>query len=208
MSMTPQERIAQFRQMTVDDPENELAFFRLGQLLQENGEPGEAIGAFRKTLLIAPQFSKVFQLLAQCEIALDKKDDAVRTLLEGYRTADARGDKMPRDEMGKMLRELGATPPEAPKKERAGTGGGFHCKRTMCYFGDDATQLPGPPIPDAIGERIHKEICADCWNEWLKDTSIKVINELRLDLSLETAQDEYDRQMRRFLFDESPEPPA
>jgi Fe-S cluster biosynthesis and repair protein YggX len=208
MSMTPQERIAQFRQMTIDDPENELAFFRLGQLLQENGEPGEAIGAFRKTLLIAPQFSKVFQLLAQCEIALGKKEDAVRTLLEGYRMADSRGDKMPRDEMGKMLRELGVQPPESPKKERAGAGGGFHCKRTMCYFGDDATQLAGPPISGEIGERIHKEICADCWNEWLKDTSIKVINELRLDLSLEAAQEEYDRQMRRFLLDEAPEPAA
>lgn len=206
MSMSPQDRIAQFRQMTIDDPENELAFFRLGQLLQESGEPAEAIGAFRKTLLIAPQFSKVFQLLAQCEIALGKKDDAIRTLQEGYRTADARGDKMPRDEMAKMLRELGVQPPEAPKKERTGTGGGFHCKRTMCYFGDDATQLAAPPIPDEIGRRIHQEICTDCWNEWLKDTSIKVINELRLDLSLETAQVEYDRQMRRFLFDETPEP--
>lgn len=201
--MTTQERIAQFRQMTIDDPENELAFFRLGQLLQENGEPGEAIGAFRKTLLIAPTFSKVYQLLGECEIALGKDEDAKRTLLEGHRMADSRGDQMPRDEMAKLLRKLGVEPPEAPKKKREGTGGGFHCKRSMCYFGDDATQLPGPPIVDEIGIRIHQEICTDCWNEWLKDTSIKVINELRLDLSLETAQVEYDRQMRRFLFDET-----
>ncbi len=204
MATSIQDRIAQFRKMIEDDPDNELAFFRLGQLLQENGEHAEAIGAFRKTLLIAPNFSKVYQLLAQCEIAMGKKDDAIRTLLEGYRIADARGDKMPRDEMSKLLRELGQEPPESPKKERTGAGG-FHCKRAMCYFGDEATQLPAPPIPDAIGERIYKEICVDCWTEWLKNYSIKVINELRLDLSLEAGQEEYDRQMRRFLFDEAPE---
>ena len=64
--MTPQllERIAQFRKMAVDDPDNELGHFRLGQLLQEGGELAEAISAFRKTLMLSPQFSKVYQLLA------------------------------------------------------------------------------------------------------------------------------------------------
>ncbi|MBX7106206.1 MAG: Fe(2+)-trafficking protein [Gemmataceae bacterium] len=203
--MTLDDRIAQFRQMTIDDPENELAYFRLGQLLMEADQHGEAIGAFRKTLMIAPQFSKVFQLLAECELKQDRRDDAVRTLLEGYRTADARGDRVPRDAMGEMLKSLGEAIPESPKKERKGTGGGFSCKRPMCYYGDDAVGLTTPPLPDEIGQRIVAEICMDCWNEWLKDMSIKVINELRLDLSLEAHQQEYDKQLRRFLgFEETP----
>ena len=37
------------------------------------------------------------------------------------------------------------------------------------------------------------------WNDWLKNYSIKVINELRLDLSTERGQAEYDRYMREFL---------
>jgi len=198
MAMDLTERIAQFRKMTEDDPENELGWFRLGQLLSESGENAEAVSAFRKTLMLSPNFSKVYQLLAQCELKLSRREDAVRTLSEGYKIADSRGDKMPRDEMAKGLTELGEKVPEAVKKERT-VGGGFHCQRPGCYFGDDATQLPKPPFPDEIGDRIYREICADCWNDWLKNYSIKVINELRLDLSLETGQAEYDKYMRGFF---------
>jgi hypothetical protein len=42
-------------------------------------------------------------------------------------------------------------------------------------------------------------VCADCWNDWLRNYSIKVINELRLDLSTERGQEEYDRYMREYL---------
>ena len=57
-----QDRIAQFRKMANDDPENELGHFRLGQLLAEAGDHEEAIKSFRRTLELSPQFSKVFQL--------------------------------------------------------------------------------------------------------------------------------------------------
>jgi Fe-S cluster biosynthesis and repair protein YggX len=54
-------------------------------------------------------------------------------------------------------------------------------------------------MSDEIGRRIHETVCADCWNEWLRNYSIKVINELRLDLSTERGQEEYDRYMKEFL---------
>ena len=47
--------------------------------------------------------------------------------------------------------------------------------------------------------QIYERICADCWNDWFRNYSIKVINELRLDLSTERGQAEYDRYMREFL---------
>ena len=47
--------------------------------------------------------------------------------------------------------------------------------------------------------RIQQNVCADCWNDWLRNYSIKVINELRLDLSTDHGQAEYDRYMREFL---------
>ena len=65
--------------------------------------------------------------------------------------------------------------------------------------GNQARQLPGPPFNDDLGRKIHQAICVGCWNDWLKNYSVKVINELRLDLSTEHGQNEYDRYMREFL---------
>ena len=48
-------------------------------------------------------------------------------------------------------------------------------------------------------QRIYESICADCWTDWFKNYSIKVINELRLDLSTEHGQEEYDKYMRGFF---------
>ena len=87
--------------------------------------------------------------------------------------------------------------------DNAGPGTGFRCERPGCPSGRNARQLPAPPLPDAIGERIHQHICADCWNSWFRDYSIKVINELRLDLSSEFGQAEYDKYMREFFGFES-----
>ena len=65
--------------------------------------------------------------------------------------------------------------------------------------GKRAVQLPAPPIPDEIGDRIHRDICAACWTLWWKDLGVKVINEFRLDLSSEGGQFMYDQNMREFL---------
>jgi tetratricopeptide (TPR) repeat protein len=193
-----QDRISQFRKMANDDPENELGHFRLGQLLMEAGQSEEAVQSFRRTLELSPQFSKVYQLLAACLLKLGRTDEAVQTLQHGYAVADERGDNMPRDEMGKMLSGLGKAVP-APRKATAAAGDGFRCQRPGCMQGRSARQLPGPPMSDDLGRRIHEAVCADCWNDWLKNYSIKVINELRLDLSTELGQEEYDRYMREYL---------
>jgi tetratricopeptide (TPR) repeat protein len=196
------ERIAQFRKMATDDPENELGHFRLGQLLLEDGQHAEAAKSFERTLELSPQFSKVYQLLGECLIKLDQKDKAVETLTAGWKTADERGDKMPRDAMAKLLTGLGAPVPQAAAPAAGADDGpdtGFRCQRPGCMEGKRARQLTAPPVPDEIGERIHREVCAGCWNLWFKDLSIKVINELRLDLSSEFGQSEYDRHMREFF---------
>src|SRR5262249_54660993 len=117
--------------------------------------------------------------------------------------ADERGDNMPRDEMARMLTELGEP---APASKRAPAGGaepggpgGFRCQRPTCMAGSRARQLPAPPFKDELGQQIYASIWADCWSEWLRNYSIKVINELRLDLSTDRGQAEYDRYMREFL---------
>ena len=50
-----------------------------------------------------------------------------------------------------------------------------------------------------MGKRIQANICAECWNEWLRNYSIKVINEMRLDLSTERGQEVYDQMMCEFF---------
>jgi Fe-S cluster biosynthesis and repair protein YggX/Tfp pilus assembly protein PilF len=192
-----QERISQFRKMANDDPDNELGHFRLGQLLMEGGQQEEAVKSFRRTLELSPQFSKVYQLLAKALIDLGRRDEAATVLTEGFAIADERGDNMPRDEMAKMLAQLGKPVPAA--KKAAAAGDGFHCNRPGCMAGRHARKLPKPPMSDEVGQRIFETVCADCWNDWLRSYSIKVINELRLDLSTERGQEEYDRYMREYL---------
>ena len=202
------DRIAQFRKMASDDPDNELGHFRLGQLLAESGDHAEAAKSFERTLELSPGFSKVFQLLGQSLIKLGRKGEAIDVWTRGWKVADERGDKMPRDEMARLLHDAGAPIPEATRPQGDdGPGTGFHCQRPGCMAGNRAKQLPGAPLPDEVHNRIHREICADCWNEWLRNYSIKVINELRLDLSSEFGQEEYDKPMHEFFGFEYPPKP-
>jgi tetratricopeptide (TPR) repeat protein len=195
-----QDRIAQFRKMAHDDPDNELGHFRLGQLLMEAGQFDEAVASFRRTLELSPQFSKVYQLLGSCLVKLNRRDEAVKVLQEGFAVADDRGDNMPRDDIAKLLAELGQPKPVSKKAQVGeGKGDGFRCQRPGCMAGSRARQLPGPPMNDELGRRIHASICGDCWQEWLRNYSIKVINEMRLDLSTERGQEVYDQIMMEFM---------
>lgn len=198
----PPDRIAQFRKMASDDPDNELGHYRLGQLLMEAGEHEEAVASFRRTLALSPQFSKVFQLLGECLDKLGKTDEAVKTLTEGYAVADERGDNLPRDEMAKLLVKLGQPAP-TPKKPSAspagGVGDGFQCQRPGCVAGRAARKLPKAPFGGAMGAQIVEKVCAECWTYWLGNLSVKVINEMRLDLSTEQGAELYDNVMRDTL---------
>jgi len=198
------DRIAQFRKMTTDDPENELGHFRLGQLLMDDNQHAEAVKSFETTLILSPQFSKVYQLLGECFTKLGQPDKAVEVMTRGWTVADQRGDKMPRDTMATMLAKLGAP---IPKKQEAvaddGPDTGFRCSRPGCSEGKRAVRLEKAPIDGPEGARIAETICAVCWNGWLKDFSIKVVNELRLDLSSESGQAEYDRHMKEYFGFES-----
>jgi Fe-S cluster biosynthesis and repair protein YggX len=194
------EQIERFQKMATDDPDNELGHYRLGQSLLENKQYAEAIQSFRRTLELEPMFSKVYQLLAQAQLSAGARGDAVETLRKGFGVADERGDRMPRDEMSRMLTELGEPAP-TPKQATSApaAGGAFRCGKPGCPFTPNARQLPAPPMKDDVGRRIYESVCADCWHDWLKNYSIKVINELRLDLSTERGQEEYDKYMREFL---------
>ena len=197
-----QERIAQFRKMANDDPDNELGHYRLGQLLMEAGQFEDAVASFRRTLELSPQFSKVYQLLGTCLSQLNRRDDALKALRDGFTMADERGDYVPRDEISKLLVQLGEPAPVSKKAPAGATGGpgdGFRCQRPGCVAGHHARQLPKPPMNDELGQKIHAGVCAECWDYWLRNMSIKVINEMRLDLSTDKDSEVYDQIMRETL---------
>jgi Fe-S cluster biosynthesis and repair protein YggX len=196
-----QERIAQFRKMASDDPENELGHFRLGQLLLEAEQYADAAASLRRTLELSPTFSKAYQLLGTCLIKANKRAEAVDVLRSGYAMADERGDNIPRDEMAKLLVELGEPAPVSQKSKGSAPTGcdGFHCRRPGCAAGAHAHQLPKPPMGDELGKQIYDQVCAECWDFWLRNLSIKVINEMRLDLSTEQGVEVYDQVMRETL---------
>lgn len=193
------ERIAQFRKMAQDDPDNELGHFRLGQLLMEDGQTEEALRSFERTLELSPEFSKVYQLQGECLARLGRRDQAAALLRKGYAVADQRGDAVPREAMAKLMREIGEPVPEAARPAGPAGADGFRCQRPGCPSGAQARRLAKPPIGDELGHRIQGSVCADCWEEWFRNYSIKVINELRLDLSTERDQAKYDQIMKEFL---------
>jgi Fe-S cluster biosynthesis and repair protein YggX len=203
--MTPAERaeqITRYRNMVAGDDTDDLAHFRLGQALMDDAQYTDAAKEFERTLELTPAFSRVFQYLGECLIKDGKNDRAIKVLTDGWLVANERGDRLPMEAMGKLLTSLGAAiprpaPPKAAESGEPGTG--FHCHRPGCMEGNRAKQLATPPLPDEIGQRIQRDICAACWVLWWKDLSIKVINEHRLDLSSDFGQADYDRQMRDFM---------
>lgn len=200
MNAALQERIDQFRKMAHDDPDNELGHFSLGKALMEDSQFVDAAVAFQKTVELNNQFSKAFQFLGQCLISAGNKTAAAQYLTQGFTVADERGDNIPRDEMARLLRSIGA---EVPASKRAPSprvegGGGFACQRPGCMTGPRAVQLQRPPMSDELGQQIYATVCADCWQDWL-GMGIKVINEMRLDLSDEKGQQVYDQYMKEYL---------
>lgn len=198
------DRIAQFQKMANDDPDNELGHFRLGQLYLEDGQLDQAVKSFQRTLELSPQFSKVYQLLGTALIRSGMKEEAIKALEKGFAVADERGDNIPRDEMSKLLVEQGRPAPVSKRGQGGSTvadgpATGFRCARPGCPAGNYARQLPNAPRNDALGQLIQQRVCADCWNYWLREMSVKVINEMRLDLSSERSQDIYDQIMKETL---------
>jgi tetratricopeptide (TPR) repeat protein len=196
-----QQRIAQFRKMANDDPEEMLGHYRLGQALMEDGQLDEAVASFRRALELDPQFAKGFQLLGTCLVKLGKRDEAIGLLRKGYTVADNQGANIPRDEIGKLLTQQGEALPQSSRPQAAASvpQGGFRCQRPGCVAGGYGQQLPRPPMNDELGQRVYESVCAACWDYWLRVLSIKVINEMRLDLGDERHVETYDQIMREYL---------
>jgi Fe-S cluster biosynthesis and repair protein YggX len=189
-------RIDQFRKMAEADPNNELGHFSLGKAYLDAGMTAPAIESFQRVIDLNPNIAKVYQLLATALVKENRKPEAVDRLLRGVEVATTRGDLMPKNEMVKMLKELGAKVPELATATPVQSAGEGEVVCNRC--GKVAKKLPSPPFSNAQGKEIYEKICAACWREWI-GMGTKVINELRLPLSDPQAQKIFDQHMREFL---------
>ena len=194
--MADNSRIEQFRKMATDDPNTALGHFSLGRELLSAGMAAEAVPSFQRVLEIDPNLSRAHQQLASALLKLGRRDEAVARLTEGVKVAASRGDVMPRNEMARMLQDLGAPVPETGAARQAVEvgEGQVHCKRC----GRVAARLPRPPMRNDFGREIYENICADCWREAI-GFGTKVINELRLPMNDPQASKLWDQHVREFL---------
>jgi Fe-S cluster biosynthesis and repair protein YggX len=189
-------RLEQFKKMAEADPNNELGHFSLGRAYLDAGMEADAIASLTRTLELNPNISKAYQLLAQAQLQSGQQKEAIATLTKGADIANSRGDLMPRNEMTRMLGELGAPVPayEKAQPEQAVGEGQILCKRC----GRVMPKMASAPFRNEQGKLIHENICAECWREWIP-TGTKVINELRLPLNDPQASKVYDQHMLEFL---------
>ena len=190
-------RIEHFTKMAEADPTNELGHFSLGRALMEANRPADALASLDRTLGLNANLSKAYQLKGEALLLLKRRDEAIATLTQGVRVANARGDLMPRNEMTRQLKEMGAEVPDvstAASDTQVVGEGQILCRRC----GRVKAKLPKPPFSNAQGREIFEKICADCWRDWIH-MGTKVINELRLPLSDPQAQKLYDQHMLEFL---------
>jgi Fe-S cluster biosynthesis and repair protein YggX len=190
-----QGRIEQFRKMAEADPKNELGHFSLGKAYLDAGMSKDAIASLTRVIELNPNIAKAHQLLASAFIKENRKDEAIARLKQGVEIATTRGDMMPKNEMVKMLKDLGVTVAESAATSQVVVGEGeVLCSRC----GKLGRKLPDPPFSNSQGKEIYAKVCAPCWREWI-GMGTKVINELRLPLSDPQAQKIFDQHMREFL---------
>lgn len=182
--------------MAEADPNNEIGHFSLGRALLDAGQFSEAAASFGRAIAINSNLSKAYQLMASALLKIEQKSEAIEKLQAGVKVADARGELMPKNEMIRMLKELGA---EVPVEQKAAVDREAGAGEVLCArCGQIKPKLPRAPFSHPQGQMIFDKVCADCWREWIP-MGTKVINELRLPLADPQAQKMYDQHMLEFL---------
>ena len=190
------QRIEQFRKLTQDNPADPLGFFSLGRAQLEAGSNDDAVLSLQRALALDTRLSRAYQLLARAQLALGRREEALKSLRDGVMIAHQRGDQMPKNEMLAMFAEVGEPPPElnAPSTNTEVGEGQVLDARTS----RPGSRLKRPPMKGVLGQVIYEHVSAESWKEWIAQGT-KVINELRLPMHDPAAGKVYDQHMIDFL---------
>ena len=188
-------RLAQFRKMAADDPDNELGHLSLGRELMNAGHYADAAESLRRTIELNDKLSKAYQLLGETLQKLDRPKDAAVVLKRGVQVAAQRGDRMPGEAMASLLKEMGEEVPDVADVRKLDVGEG---QVLDSRTGEVGQKLRKPPFRNVLGRVIFENVSAESWREWI-GMGTKIINELRLPLSDPRAQETYDQHLIDFL---------
>lgn len=196
MSDTAAAKIEQFRRVTQQNPADPLGYFSLGRAQLDAGANDDAVASLQRALALDSRLSRAYQLLARAQIALGRREEAIKSLNDGVRIAQQRGDQMPKNEMIAMLVELGEPAPDfKPTGPALVVGEG---QVLDARTGRPGARLAKAPFRNKLGEAILNNVSAESWKEWIAQGT-KVINELRLPMHDPAAQKVYDQHMIDFL---------
>ena len=199
--------IEQYRKMAKANPDDDLAHYALGQALLDADRPAEAAPVLRHVTRINPKYTRAYLLLGR---ALEQDEDAsgaIEAWQLGYHSANKRGELLIAREAkqhldahqapltSEIVSLLGIDEEESlPIEDRDPEEGEVRCVKS----GRIGQRMPFKPFENDIGIFIFEKISQESWEEWM-EMSIKVINELRLDLGDPEGQEAYDQHMRDFL---------
>ena len=190
-------RIKRFEALVAEEPDNDMAVFSLAGAYNQAGRYADAAATYRKAIEVNPDLSKAYQLAGAALMADQREDEAAEVLTTGFTVAAERGDRMPQQAMGDLLRKLDRPVPEVKTEADAATSappGSFVCGVT----GKPGTKLPKPPYRGPIGTWIRERASKETFDTWI-GLGTKIINELKLDLSNDEHDAVYDYAMRGYL---------
>ncbi len=199
------ERIEQFRKMAQANPDDDLAHYALGQALIDADRHEEAVNVLRHVIKLNNGYSRAYVLLGIAQAETGDRDGAVATFQAGYTAAMGRGDLLPANEMKARLEAFGerpsmdalvgiGEPEDDPDAGREPEEDEVRCVRSRRI----EPRMKFDPFDDDLGAYIFANVGQLSWEAWI-EMSIKVINELRLDLGDPGGQKAYDEHMRDFL---------
>lgn len=199
------EMIEQYRKMAKANPDDDLAHFALGQALLDADRAAEAAPVLRHVTRLNPSYTRAFLLLGEALEREGDEDGAVEAWQLCYQAASRRGELMTSNAASQHLRRLGAPlssevsellaiDEPAPDDGREPGEGEVRCVRT----GRVGQRMRFQPFEDAVGAFIFERVSQESWEAWM-EMSVKVINELRLDLADPSGQQTYDQHMRDYL---------
>jgi Fe-S cluster biosynthesis and repair protein YggX len=200
--------IEQYRKMAKANPDDDLAHFALGQALLNAQRFAEAAPVLRHVTRINPQYTRAFLLLGEALDADEDEDAAIEAWQLGYQAAVKKGELMVAQSSKKYLEQKGAPltsdvvelltiedPANAEViDDREAEEGEVRCIRS----GKIGAQMKFNPFDNVVGDFILAHVSQESWEDWM-EMSIKVINELRLDLGDLEGQKIYDQHMQDYL---------
>lgn len=202
--------IEQYREMAKANPEDDLAQFALGQALLNAARPAEAVPVFRHVIRVNPRYTRAYILLGHALAQDEDEEGAIEAWQLGFHASQKQGTLMNAEEARRELVKRNAPltsevvellglddedENEAPEDaDREPEAGEVRCIRS----GRIGSVMKFDPFENEIGAFIQAHVSQESWDGWI-EMSIKVINELRLDLGEAEHQAIYDQHMREYL---------